>query len=105
MDWKKVTLATGAGILAGYVVKEQISSKKGVNPEKALKIAKEAFKKQGPISGSWIYMKPEQLNKNGISYNVYRGGISRNQDGETSQYEFFIDSATGTIVDVSEEAS
>lgn len=50
-------------------------------------------------------MKPEQLNKNGINYDVYRGGISRNQDGETSQYEFFIDSATGTIVDVSEEAS
>lgn len=47
MDWKKVALATGAGVLAGYVVKEQISSKKGVNPEKALKIAKEAFKKQG----------------------------------------------------------
>ncbi|MFG6116668.1 Predicted small secreted protein [Thalassobacillus cyri] len=102
MDWKKVAIAAGAGALAGYVVKEQVFNKQGVTPEKALKIAKEAFKKQGPISGSWIYMKPEELTKNGMDYEVYRGGVSKSQDGETSQYEFFIDAQTGTIVDVAE---
>ncbi|MBN8236977.1 PepSY domain-containing protein [Halobacillus kuroshimensis] len=102
MNWKKVAIAAGVGALAGYIVKEQISSSQNVTPEKALKIAKEAFKKQGPISGSWIYMKPEELNKNGINYDVYRGGISKNQDGETSQFEFYIDTDTGTIVDVAE---
>lgn len=102
MNWKKVALAAGVGALAGYVVKEQLNNSQGVTPEKALKIAKEAFKKQGPISGSWIYMKPEELNKNGINYDVYRGGISKNQDGETSQFEFYIDTETGTIVDVAE---
>ncbi|GGF05822.1 MULTISPECIES: PepSY domain-containing protein [Halobacillus] len=105
MNWKKVAIAAGVGALAGYVVKEQVANKQGVTPEKALKIAKEAFKKQGPISGSWIYMKPEELNKNGINYDVYRGGISKNQDGETSQYEFFIDSETGTIIDVTEQTA
>ncbi|ARI76763.1 PepSY domain-containing protein [Halobacillus mangrovi] len=102
MNWKKVAIAAGVGALAGYVVKEQLGNNQGVTPEKALKIAKEAFKKQGPISGSWIYMKPEELNKNGINYDVYRGGISKNQDGETSQFEFYIDTETGTIVDVAE---
>ncbi|KHE71050.1 PepSY domain-containing protein [Halobacillus sp. BBL2006] len=102
MNWKKVAIAAGVGALAGYVVKEQLGSNQSVTPEKALKIAKEAFKKQGPISGSWIYMKPEELNKNGINYDVYRGGISKNQDGETSQFEFYIDTETGTIVDVAE---
>lgn len=102
MNWKKVAIAAGVGALAGYIVKEQINSSQNVTPEKALKIAKEAFKKQGPISGSWIYMKPEELNKNGINYDVYRGGISKNQDGETSQFEFYIDTDTGTIVDVAE---
>ncbi|MFD1019088.1 PepSY domain-containing protein [Thalassobacillus hwangdonensis] len=102
MNWKKVALAAGVGALAGYVVKEQVANRQGVTPEKALKIAKESFKKQGPISGSWIYMKPEQLSKNGIDYDVYRGGVSKSQDGATTQYEFFIDSSTGTIVDVAE---
>ncbi|TGB00691.1 PepSY domain-containing protein [Halobacillus salinus] len=102
MNWKKVAIAAGVGALAGYVVKEQLSNNQGVTPEKALKIAKEAFKKQGPISGSWIYMRPEELNKNGINYDVYRGGISKQQDGQTSQFEFYIDTDTGTIVDVAE---
>lgn len=102
MNWKKVALAAGVGALAGYVVKEQLSNNQGVTPEKALKIAKEAFKKQGPISGSWIYMRPEELNKNGINYDVYRGGVSKQEDGQTSQFEFYIDTETGTIVDVAE---
>ncbi|MGP4075660.1 PepSY domain-containing protein [Halobacillus sp. K22] len=105
MNWKKVAIAAGVGAVAGYAVKQQFSSNQNVTPEKALKIAKEAFKKQGPISGSWIYMKPEELNKNGINYDVYRGGISKNQDGETSQYEFYIDTETGTIVDVAETSA
>ncbi|MCA0972758.1 PepSY domain-containing protein [Halobacillus litoralis] len=102
MNWKKVALAAGVGALAGYVVKEQLSNSQSVTPEKALKIAKEAFKKQGPISGSWIYMRPEELNKNGINYDVYRGGVSKQEDGKTSQFEFYIDTETGTIVDVAE---
>ncbi|ELK47344.1 PepSY domain-containing protein [Halobacillus sp. ACCC02827] len=102
MNWKKVAIAAGVGALAGYVIKEQVSNSQGVTPEKALKIAKEAFKKQGPISGSWVYMQPEELNKNGIHYDVYRGGIAKNKDGETSQFEFYIDTETGTIVDVAE---
>ncbi|MCT2535028.1 PepSY domain-containing protein [Aquibacillus koreensis] len=100
MDWKKITIAAGVGALAGYIISDQITRRQHVSPEKALKIAKEAFKQQGPVSGSWIYMKPEQLVKNGLDYSVYRGGVTRTVDGVNTQYEFYVDAATGTIIDV-----
>ncbi|WP_186578336.1 PepSY domain-containing protein [Aquibacillus kalidii] len=104
MNWKKVAFAAGLGALAGYFINEQISNQQQVTPEKALKQAKEAFRQQGPVSGSWIYMKSEEFVKNGLTYNVYRGGITRTKDGENTQYEFFVDADTGTIIDVAESA-
>lgn len=102
MNWKKAAVVAGVGILAGYVVKEQLVKKQSVTPEKALKSAKEAFKKEGPINGSWIYMKPEEIVKNALTYTVYRGGVTRNIDGENIQYEFYVDAETGSIIDVAE---
>ncbi|WP_226036381.1 PepSY domain-containing protein [Aquibacillus saliphilus] len=104
MNWKKIVIAAGLGALAGLVIKEQLVSTRYVSPEKALKSAKETFKKQGPISGSWIYMKPEELVKNELTYIVYRGGVTRNINGENQQYEFFVDADTGTILDSAQSA-
>ena len=47
-------------------------------------------------------MKPEKLEKNSLIYETYRGGISRNVDGETKQYDFHIDIDTGAIIDVTQ---
>ncbi len=63
MKARNIVIAAAAGIAAGYVVKQQLDRNQSVTPEKALKKAKETFKKQGPISGSWIYMKPEEYEK------------------------------------------
>lgn len=104
MNWKRVIFAAGIGAVAGYFISEQITNKQNVSPERALKSAKEVFKQQGPVSGSWIYMKPEELVRNGLNYNVYRGGITRTIDGENTQYEFFVDAETGTILDVATSA-
>ncbi|WP_164668323.1 PepSY domain-containing protein [Virgibacillus doumboii] len=98
MNLKKAVLATGVGVAVGYLVKQQIDEKQTITPEKALKQAKESFKKQGPISGSWIYMKPEEVEKNGLLYNAYRGGVTRNIDGENKQYEFYVDVDTGAVI-------
>lgn len=98
MSVKKAVLAAGLGIAAGYVAKQQIDNYQKFTPEKALKQAKETFKKQGPISGSWIYMKPEEVEKNGLLYNAYRGGVTRNIDGENKQFEFYVDVETGAVV-------
>lgn len=104
MNWRKTLLAAGLGAVAGYLIKDQLSSTQNITPEKALKSAKDAFKQQGPVSGSWIYMKPEEIVKNGLNYTVYRGGVTKNVDGANRQLEFFVDANTGAVIDVSESA-
>ncbi|WP_174614081.1 PepSY domain-containing protein [Virgibacillus ihumii] len=98
MSVKKAVLAAGLGVAVGYVAKQQIDNYQKITPEKALKQAKETFKKQGPISGSWIYMKPEEVERNGLLYNAYRGGVTRNIDGENKQFEFYVDVETGAVI-------
>lgn len=96
---RDLILAASIGVAVGYLLKSQLEVKQKVTPEKALSNAKELFKRSGPISGSWIYMKPEEVEKNGLVYNAYRGGITRNVDGVNKQYEFYVDVETGGIVD------
>ena len=98
MSIKRTVLAAGFGVAIGYIAKQQIDQYQRTTPENALNNAKEAFKKQGPISGSWIYMKPEEVEKNGLIYTAYRGGVTRNIDGESKQYEFYADVETGAVI-------
>jgi len=100
MSRRNVILAAGLGIAVGFLLRDQLNNFSKITPEKALQYAKETFQKNGPINGSWIYMKPEKLEKNGLTYHTYRGGISRNVDGKNQQYEFFSDLETGAIIDV-----
>ncbi|MFS0673122.1 PepSY domain-containing protein [Ornithinibacillus sp. 179-J 7C1 HS] len=102
MGWKKTMVAASVGFAAGYLAKQQLDQYQKITPEKALKNAKETFKKHGPISGSWIYMKPETIEKNGLHYNAYRGGVTRTIDGQNKQYEFYADTETGAVIDVVE---
>ncbi|MEC5421886.1 PepSY domain-containing protein [Virgibacillus sp. C22-A2] len=105
MSMKRVVLAAGLGVAIGYLARQQMDNFQRITPEKALKQAKETFKKQGPISGSWIYMKPEEIERNGLLYNAYRGGVTRNIDGENKQYEFYVDVETGAVIKSMEIAS
>ena len=98
MGIKRTVIAAGLGVVAGFVIKQQLDQHQKTTPESALKNAKEAFKRQGPISGSWIYMKPEEVEKNGLLYNAYRGGVTRNVDGENVQFEFYADADTGAVI-------
>lgn len=100
MNRKNTLLAAGLGFLVGYLLRDQLEVFQKLTPEKALQYAKETFQKNGPINGSWIYMKPEKIEKNGLTYDTYRGGISRNVDGDNEQYDFYIDIETGAIIDV-----
>ena len=105
MSFRRTILALGLGVAVGYLAKQQLDQYQKISPEKALENAKEAFRKIGPISGSWIYMKSEQVEKNGLIYNAYRGGITRNIDGENKQYEFFADVDTGAVIDTAESSA
>ncbi|MGM8365874.1 PepSY domain-containing protein [Virgibacillus sp. W0181] len=94
----RTIVSIGIGITIGYILKQQLQTYQKVTPEKALIMAKETFKKSGPISGSWIYMKPEEIEQNGLLYTAYRGGITRNIDGKNHQYEFYTDVQTGAVI-------
>ncbi|MED4871359.1 PepSY domain-containing protein, partial [Geobacillus stearothermophilus] len=48
-----------------------------------------------PIRGSWIQVAPEQYEKNGLTYTVYRGGVCRD-DGDA---EFFVNAYTGAVIE------
>ncbi|CAM3968761.1 PepSY domain-containing protein [Bacillus sp. ISL-35] len=99
MNWKAFVLGVGAGLAGAYAVKELASQKETVSADKVLNDAKAAFKKSGPISGSWINMTVEPYSKPPIEYQVYKGGISRNVDGKVEQFEFIADASTGAILD------
>lgn len=98
MNIRKALVAFGIGIAIGFLARKQYEHFQRITPEKALKLAKQHFKKQGPISGSWIYMKPEEVEKNGLKYMAYRGGITRPADGGNKQFEFYADAETGAII-------
>lgn len=90
-----------AGVAAAYVFKEattRVSPNR--NPNAILEDVKNEFKKQGPIDGSWIFMQPETFYKENIAIPVFKGGISRLEDGETVNFEFAADTKSGSIVDL-----
>ncbi|MFA1820278.1 PepSY domain-containing protein [Virgibacillus oceani] len=99
MGVKRVALAAGIGVVVGYLAGQQMENFQKITPERALNRAKETYKKSGPISGSWIYMKPEEVEMNGLLYDAYKGGVTRNVDGTNKQYEFYVDLETGTVID------
>src|SRR5690625_6105664 len=76
MNRRNTLITLILSFVAGFLTKS-ILDDKNLSPEKALEIAKEAFNQNGPISGAWIYMTPETLDKNELNYDVYRVGITR----------------------------
>ncbi|WP_231686807.1 PepSY domain-containing protein [Bacillus sp. JCM 19034] len=52
------------------------------------------------ITGSWIHMVPESIERQSINYDVYRGGISTNTDDGTVQYEFLVEKESGAILEL-----
>ncbi|MDR7077751.1 putative small secreted protein [Neobacillus niacini] len=100
MNWKSFILGAAVGVISGYAVKEIISQKTYVSPEKVLENVKKQFNQNGPISGSWIHMVTEPFEKHQIKYQVYKGGISKSNKGVNEQFEFIADASTGTLLDV-----
>lgn len=100
MNWKSFFLGAAVGLIGGYVTKEIIIQNTNVSPEKVLEHVKRQFKENGPINGSWIHMVAEPYEKQQINYRVYKGGISKNNNGVTEQFEFIADAQTGTLLEV-----
>lgn len=102
MSLKRFLVGVGVGLLAGTVLKEQLS-KELISPEKALRIVKRKVGQQGAIEGSWIHMIPEDYERKFINYKVYRGGISCTMEGEFYQFDFIVDGETGVILELTSQ--
>lgn len=71
-----------------------------MSSQKVLKRAKDHFKSQGPIQGSWIEMTPADYTHQGEEIEVYYGGITRLENDQATQYEFTADAYTGQVLNV-----
>lgn len=89
-----------AGAATALLVQKQAAESMNVPPEKVLKQVKEAFKQKGPVDGSWIQMKPQEITHGGFPVLVYKGGISRPGETGNEQFEFAADAKTGTLLSV-----
>lgn len=98
-----VFLATGAFLGAWLVSK--IYEKKLVNGDVIVGNVRRLFTVVGTIEGSWIEMEPVYIEKEDFSGYVYYGGITRKEQEELVQYEFFADAKTGAVLDLYKIAS
>lgn len=94
-----IGFATGA--VTAFLVKEAYDRKEKLySADDVLKHVKSAFKEEGPIDGSWIFMKTEPYKQHAIATEVYKGGITRHREDELEQFEFLVDAHTGAVLEV-----
>ncbi|KYG58216.1 PepSY domain-containing protein [Planococcus maritimus] len=101
MKNRDLLIGFAAGAAAAYIAKEVYENKQTLYPaDDVLKKVKQSFKEEGPIDGSWIFMKTEPYNQHAVKTDVYKGGITRHRDDELEQYEFLADAYTGAVLEV-----
>ncbi|MHC5251916.1 PepSY domain-containing protein [Listeria kieliensis] len=100
MDWKAFVAGAFAGAAAGHFVYHYVIDDREISGDAILENVKNAFKKEGPIEGSWIQLKKQHYKKYAIDTFVYHGGITAIREGEKKQFEFIADAKTGTIIDI-----
>ena len=99
MNAKSFFFGLAAGVAAAALLQKPLSSASFRQPENVLHKVKSQFKKIGPISGSWIEMKTQSYAKGPFTYTVYKGGITRNLETHTEQWEFIADAQTGLVIE------
>lgn len=99
MNVKRFLIGMGIGISIGLWLQSK-NNTKTITPESALKKVKETMANTYHITGSWIHMVPESINRQSIQYDVYRGGISTDTDDGTVQYEFLVEKNSGAILEL-----
>ncbi|UOE96532.1 MULTISPECIES: PepSY domain-containing protein [Bacillaceae] len=97
---KRFVLGVGIGVAAAIYITRKSNSNQ-IQPEKALKLVKQNLAEKYNISGAWIHMIPEALEKDNLAYTVYRGGITTMTTNDDSiQYEFTVDAKTGDVLEL-----
>lgn len=92
-----VTLgASGAiGFLAG-----KLFGKRPFSANRALKIIRNDFSREGTITGSWIDHRQIPFQRYAVKTSAYQGGLTRLEDGNPVNYEFKVDAYTGSLLEL-----
>ena len=96
-------IATGAFLGAWLVC--NFYEKKLVNGDVIVGNVRRLITVVGTIEGSWIEMEPVYIEQEDFSGYVYYGGITRKEQEELVQYEFYADAKTGAVLDLYKIAS
>ena len=98
-------LFLAAGAFVGAWLVSKFYEKKLVNGDVIVGNVRRLFTVVGTIEGSWIEMEPVYIEQEDFSGYVYYGGITRKEQEELVQYEFYADAKTGAILDLYKIAS
>ena len=98
-------LFLAAGAFVGAWLVSKFYEKKLVNGDIIVGNVRRLFTVVGTIEGSWIEMEPVYIEQEDFSGYVYYGGITRKEQEELVQYEFYADAKTGAVVDLYKIAS
>lgn len=97
---KHFLIGAACGIAASCLTHFVLKNNQLLSSEEVIKKVKAALKSDGKISGTWIITKPETVERNMITYQVYRGGITKLTESDQINMEFLADAKTGTILEV-----
>ena len=98
-------LFLAAGAFVGAWLVSKFYEKKLVNGDIIVGNVRRLFTFVGTIEGSWIEMEPVYIEQEDFSGYVYYGGITRKEQEELVQYEFYADAKTGAVLDLYKIAS
>lgn len=98
-------LFLAAGAFVGAWLVSKFYEKKLVNGDIIVGNVRRLFTVVGTIEGSWIEMEPVYIEQEDFSGYVYYGGITRKEQEELVQYEFYADTKTGAVLDLYKIAS
>ncbi|MGM9924276.1 MAG: peptidase M4 [Bacillus sp. (in: firmicutes)] len=103
MKWQNAIVGAAIGFICGYATKCAVEKYASTSPDAILAKVKETVSREGKITGSWILMKPETYTKNGLHYEIFKGGLTQMAEDGQKHYEFIADATTGTVIDMVEQ--
>lgn len=94
-----IPVTLGASGIVGFIVGKLFGNRQ-VSADRILKLVKNDFASEGPLTGSWINDKAIPFQRFAVKTSAYQGGISRLEDGQQVDYEFIADAYTGSLLEL-----
>ncbi|RYM02114.1 hypothetical protein EWH99_11610 [Sporolactobacillus sp. THM7-7] len=91
-----------AGFAAGLAVRGLVSGRL-LGAEKVLRIVRRTAGKTLPVDGAWIYLSPQNVTRDALSLQIYRGGLTAAGARSVRHFDFMADARTGTLIELKEQ--